>query len=145
MLPRVQECLTPETTIQLLEACKKGTPPPLNKWGRCGGGLLGCRVSLPHLPAAVTQLVAAPVAPAAYPPSSAALNGQLTCEGPLGKTSLHEIPTTKHFREDIEAKVCRAQQAQQLALCWPASATSSHRIAPRVLVRRSTPRASRRT
>jgi NADH dehydrogenase (ubiquinone) flavoprotein 2 len=47
------ECLTPETTIALLEACKseKG-PPPMGKWG-----------SLP-------------------------LNGQVSCEGPLGKTSL---------------------------------------------------------
>lgn len=63
------ECLTPETTVELLEACKKGTPPPLSKWG------------------------------------SAPLNGQLSCEGPLGKTSLHTIPTTKHFRDDIEAKV----------------------------------------
>ncbi len=27
------ECLTPETTIQLLEACKKGNPPKMGKWG----------------------------------------------------------------------------------------------------------------
>lgn len=27
------ECLTPETTIALLEACKKGTPPKMGKWG----------------------------------------------------------------------------------------------------------------
>jgi NADH dehydrogenase (ubiquinone) flavoprotein 2 len=46
------ECLTPKTTIELLEACKKGQPPPMNKWG-----------SLP-------------------------MNGQLSCEGPMGKTSL---------------------------------------------------------
>jgi len=46
------ECLTPQTTIELLEACKKGTPPPMGKWG-----------SLP-------------------------MNGQVSCEGPLGKTSL---------------------------------------------------------
>jgi NADH dehydrogenase (ubiquinone) flavoprotein 2 len=46
------ECLTHETTIQLLEACKAGTPPPMGKWG-----------SLP-------------------------MNGQVSCEGPKGKTSL---------------------------------------------------------
>lgn len=46
------ECLTPETTIQLLEACKNGSPPPMGKWG-----------SLP-------------------------MNGQVSCEGPKGKTSL---------------------------------------------------------
>ena len=46
------ECLTRETTIELLEACKKGAPPPMGKWG-----------SLP-------------------------MNGQVSCEGPKGKTSL---------------------------------------------------------
>jgi NADH dehydrogenase (ubiquinone) flavoprotein 2 len=48
------ECLTPATTIKLLDDCKsgKGTPPPVGKWG-----------SLP-------------------------LNGQVSCEGPKGKTSL---------------------------------------------------------
>jgi len=51
------ECLTPETTIELIEACKAGKPPPVGKWG-----------SLP-------------------------MNGQVSCEGPLGKTSLMEIPT----------------------------------------------------
>jgi len=64
------ENLTPETTIELLEACKKGTPPPMNKWG-----------SLP-------------------------MNGQLSCEGPLGKTSLHEIMGPGFMmRTDLEAKV----------------------------------------
>jgi NADH dehydrogenase (ubiquinone) flavoprotein 2 len=48
------ECLTPETTIALLELCKKGTPPKMGKWG-----------SLP-------------------------MNGQVSCEGPKGKTSLKE-------------------------------------------------------
>lgn len=46
------ECLTPETTIQLIEACKAGNPPPMGRWG-----------SLP-------------------------MNGQVSCEGPKGKTSL---------------------------------------------------------
>ena len=49
------ECLTPATTIELLEACKKGKPPLMGKWG-----------SLP-------------------------MNGQVSCEGPKGKTSLFEI------------------------------------------------------
>lgn len=53
------ECLTPKSTIELLEACKRGNPPPVGKWG-----------SLP-------------------------MNGQVSCEGPLGKTSLHTIPVYK--------------------------------------------------
>lgn len=50
------ECLTPKTTIELLELCKAGTPPEMGKWG-----------SLP-------------------------MNGQVSCEGPMGKTSLFEEP-----------------------------------------------------
>lgn len=53
------ECLTPATTIELLEACKKDKPPPMGKWG-----------SLP-------------------------MNGQVSCEGPLGKTSLFEVKAPK--------------------------------------------------
>ena len=50
------ECLTPDTMIELLEACKRGNPPPMGRWG-----------SLP-------------------------MNGQVSCEGPLGKTSLFDEP-----------------------------------------------------
>lgn len=50
------ECLTPASTIALLEACKQGKPPKMGKWG-----------SLP-------------------------MNGQVSCEGPKGKTSLFEPP-----------------------------------------------------
>lgn len=57
------ECLTPETTVEILEACKKGGPPPLNQWG------------------------------------SRAMNGQLTCEGPMGKTSLTGTPSGPQMRE----------------------------------------------
>jgi NADH dehydrogenase (ubiquinone) flavoprotein 2 len=66
------ECLTPATTIALLEACKKGTPPPMGKWG-----------SLP-------------------------MNGQVSCEGPQGKTSLFDKPPGPgdHFRSNFpEPKV----------------------------------------
>lgn len=63
------ECLTPATTIELLESCKAGTPLPLSQWG------------------------------------SRALNGQLSCEGPLGKTSLHTIPSTPACRELPDKKV----------------------------------------
>lgn len=56
------ECLTPKTTIELLEACKKGMPPPMGKWG-----------SLP-------------------------MNGQVSCEGPKGKTSLT-------WKEPVPSKV----------------------------------------
>lgn len=60
------ECLTPATTVALLEACKAGNPPPMGKWG-----------SLP-------------------------MNGQVSCEGPLGKTSLFDAPPQPgaHFRTD---------------------------------------------
>jgi NADH dehydrogenase (ubiquinone) flavoprotein 2 len=59
------ECLTPETTIELLEACKAGNPPEMGKWG-----------SLP-------------------------MNGQVSCEGPLGKTSLNDVP----MDEQVHSKV----------------------------------------
>lgn len=60
------ECLTAETTIELLEACKAGKPPAMGRWG-----------SLP-------------------------MNGQVSCEGPLGKTSLFDsIPDAASlFRKD---------------------------------------------
>jgi len=65
------EMLTKETTIELLEACKKGKPPALTKWG-----------SLP-------------------------MNGQLSCEGPQGKTSLTTefSGIEKFMRKDLEPKV----------------------------------------
>jgi len=65
------ECLTPESTVRLLEACKAGAPPKMGKWG-----------SLP-------------------------MNGQVSCEGPKGKTSLKEpIDHLKHFRKDaLEGKI----------------------------------------
>ena len=57
------ECLTPETTIELLEACRAGKPPKLTRWG-----------SLP-------------------------MNGQFSCEGPKGKTSLKKEPKPPTCRE----------------------------------------------
>jgi len=66
------EKLTEETTIEVLEACKAGKPPPMSKWG------------------------------------SRNMNGQLSCEGPMGKTSLHTVPVgeavSKQCR-DLEPKV----------------------------------------
>ncbi len=50
--PPPQECLTPETTIQVLEAYKAGKPIAMTKWG------------------------------------SKPMNGQLSCEGPQGPTTL---------------------------------------------------------
>ncbi len=52
----VQECLTPATTIQVLDACAAGNPIPMTKWG------------------------------------SRPMNGQLSCEGPLGATTLKAGP-----------------------------------------------------
>eukprot|EP00968_Pinguiococcus_pyrenoidosus_P028176 scaffold7673_cov258-Pinguiococcus_pyrenoidosus.AAC.13 len=65
------ECLTPETTVALLEACKRGEKPAMGAWG-----------SLP-------------------------MNGQVSCEGPLGKTCNLEEPHGPGFRmrDDLEAKV----------------------------------------
>ena len=80
----LQECLTPETTVELLESCKKGAPLPLTQWGsRC-------------------------------------LNGQMSCEGPLGKQSLHKIPTEPFCRELPEKKV-RVHAPRNLTIS-PASA-----------------------
>ncbi len=61
------ECLTPKTTIELIEACKAGKPPAMGKWG-----------SLP-------------------------MNGQVSCEGPLGKTSLWEVRPPKVDAERFKA------------------------------------------
>ncbi|CAM9690108.1 unnamed protein product [Discosporangium mesarthrocarpum] len=65
------ECLTPQTTKELLAACKKDAAPEMGRWG-----------SLP-------------------------LNGQVSCEGPHGKTTLTEKPTGPGFmmRSDLERKV----------------------------------------
>jgi len=61
------ECLTPESTVKLLDHCKaEGASPDLTKWG-----------SLP-------------------------MNGQLSCEGPKGKTSLFGTPSGPQCR-DLEA------------------------------------------
>jgi len=66
------ECLTKESTIALLDACKAGNPPAMGKWG-----------SLP-------------------------MNGQVSCEGPLGKTSLFDmeaisgVDPAKTFRTDMD-------------------------------------------
>lgn len=73
------ECLTPETTIQLLKACQAGTPPKMGKWG-----------SLP-------------------------MNGQVSCEGPLGKTSLKNVDTLPSpeasFRSDGDFKQMKVNPA----------------------------------
>ena len=64
------ECLTPKTTVELLELCKQGKPPEMGKWG-----------SLP-------------------------MNGQVSCEGPKGKTTLATVPGPPKFRDDLpEPKV----------------------------------------
>ena len=64
------ECLTPESTIALLDACKAGKAPEMGKWG-----------SLP-------------------------MNGQVSCEGPLGKTSLLDgPPTPAPMRDDLKGEV----------------------------------------
>lgn len=71
-LPRFfQECLTPASTIELLEACKKGNPPKMGRWG-----------SLP-------------------------MNGQVSCEGPHGKTTLKEPAPAPGFmmRKDLDGNV----------------------------------------
>lgn len=70
------ECLTKETIIELLEACKAGKVPKMGKWG-----------SLP-------------------------MNGQVSCEGPLGKTTLKEpMPTPGQFMrtDDLTPKVDPAE------------------------------------
>ena len=63
------ECLTAETTIEVLEACKKGKPIPMTQWG------------------------------------SKPMNGQLSCEGPLGKTSLKQPRVTPVPTRELSGKV----------------------------------------
>ena len=64
------ECLTPETMIELLEACKAGKQPEMGQWG-----------SLP-------------------------MNGQISCEGPQGKTSLLDgPPPPAEVRDDLNGEV----------------------------------------
>ena len=74
------ECLTPETTRELLDLCKAGKKPPMGKWG-----------SLP-------------------------MNGQVSCEGPQGKTSLKDKPLGPGdlFRTDI--KLEKAVNPAQVAI-----------------------------
>ena len=68
------ENLTAESTVELLEACKAGAPPPVTKWG-----------SLP-------------------------MNGQLSCEGPRGKTTLDVIaPPPMRPDDELEPKIDPAQ------------------------------------
>ena len=64
-----QECLTPETMVTVLEACKAGKPIAMNKWG------------------------------------SKPMNGQLSCEGPKGKTTLKGTPSGPACRELPAKKV----------------------------------------
>lgn len=74
------ECLSPKSTIELLEACKAGTPPMMGKWG-----------SLP-------------------------MNGQVSCEGPLGKTSLMNPPTPPLVKEGrFDGKVDPASVKKHMA------------------------------
>jgi NADH dehydrogenase (ubiquinone) flavoprotein 2 len=75
------ECLSPKTTVELLEACKKGDPPKMGRWG-----------SLP-------------------------MNGQVSCEGPQGKTSLFNCPHgPEHmFRtDDLTPKINPADVAKHM-------------------------------
>lgn len=67
------ECLTPATTVEVLEACKRGEPIKMNKWG------------------------------------SKPMNGQMSCEGPLGKTSLFDLegltktgPKSRDFPQKVD-------------------------------------------
>jgi NADH dehydrogenase (ubiquinone) flavoprotein 2 len=74
------ECLTPKTTIELLELCKQGKAPKMGKWG-----------SLP-------------------------MNGQVSSEGPLGKTSLFTIPGEDHMfrKDDLTPRVKPADVAKHM-------------------------------
>lgn len=70
------ECLTPATTVQVLEACKRGAPLPMTEWG------------------------------------SRPMNGQLSCEGPMGKTTLANtfvgnVPT-RELKPKVDPKTVKA-------------------------------------
>lgn len=101
----MQECLTPETTIELLEACKKGAPPKMGRWGSLPmNGQVSCEGEYRRLSIwyhgqehdrAVDALVRA---------------------GPLGKTSLKEEPPAPGFmmRKDLEKKVDPASVKKEM-------------------------------
>lgn len=88
-----QECLTPETTIELLEACKAGKQPPLTKWGRYGVVACCCLTS-PNNAHRCSLIVVLPwLLPFPSCFVSLPMNGQDSCEGPQGQTTLKgEIP-----------------------------------------------------
>ena len=85
------ECLTPASTIALLDACKAGKPPPMGRWG-----------SLP-------------------------MNGQLSCEGPQGKTSLFDEPPGPgaFFRKDFSQPKPAAPPAPPAPPAAPAQPASA--------------------
>jgi hypothetical protein len=121
------ECLTPESTIALLEACKAGNPPKMGKWGSlpmngqvslCIVYYVVCARNVLHAHA-ISCVVLSVCSLCAF--SCAALIfehhlmfifvcvyvlvliiNQVSCEGPLGKTSLKEAPPGPgaHFRKD---------------------------------------------
>lgn len=74
------ECLTPKTTIALLEACKQGRPPAMGKWGSLpmNGQVFIIRYNT--FGCFIISL------------------SQVSCEGPLGKTSLFTAPSAIDFK-----------------------------------------------
>ena len=74
------ECLTPDSTIELLEYIREnGETPPLTKWG------------------------------------SRPMNGQYSCEGPQGKTTLKSKPTGPGFgMRELEPKVNPADVMEEM-------------------------------
>lgn len=81
--------MTPKTTIELLEACKAGKPPAMGRWGSLpmnGQVRFFLHLVLLHI---IFYLL--------Y------FNLQVSCEGPLGKTSLKDpLPSdpAAYFRSD---------------------------------------------
>ena len=82
--PRDQECLTPETTLEMLKACEADEPLPMKTWG------------------------------------SRPMNGQESCEGPQGQTTL---------AGKITGPICRdlgGEKVRGLAVRLLFAATDAH-------------------
>jgi NADH dehydrogenase (ubiquinone) flavoprotein 2 len=98
------ECLTPATTLELLAACKAGTPPPMGKWGSLpmngqvksrAQGSIPAHKELTHTRQAGSLCADAPRREKAHLFLCVTYRLRLvkvSCEGPQGKTSLASVP-----------------------------------------------------
>jgi NADH dehydrogenase (ubiquinone) flavoprotein 2 len=98
------ECLTPASTIALLEACKAGKPPKMGRWGSLP---MNGQVIYHHLKCHYSSMIIIILSLCPYYRWHTI---KVSCEGPQGKTSLFSEPPKpgELFRkEPLEPKVLR--------------------------------------